>query len=173
MIILSKQSGVTIVEAMIGTMLIGTLIAATLPGVYKASRNGDIATMTHNLMTLRSNIQQRWYPAANNSFSGVNNAQLIASELVPHQMIQGGQLRTIVGTNVTVSPYSTGFTITYGQLSSEYCRGLLQAVNTSFDRILANGVEVHSPTTNKHMIPINTISTSCNKASNGITWQMY
>lgn len=135
---MTRERGVTLIELMIGVVVIGLVIAGIMIAAQKAFISGQINQTADSITQLAINIKKSYSTAPN--YAGLSTALVISAKLVPEHMIQGSALVHDLGGYLDVVPVSywvasDSFAIRAREIPSEACAKIALKLAPVFDRI--------------------------------------
>jgi len=142
-VLLKNQQGFTLLEMMMVIVISLLMMAGVFGLVSMATGNSKIKDAKQNVATLRVGIQNL-YSDQKHFYTGLDNAVIKQSKVVPDKMIKsGGNIKNVWNDDVTVAPLSgdiTSFTIEYKGVPEDAC--IKMATVNGFDKISVGGTEV-------------------------------
>lgn len=133
-----RQTGVTLVELLIGIVVIGLVIAGIMIAAQKVFVGNETNRAATSVATLASNVKG-YYDTP--SYAGLTNTVVIDANLAPQNMVSGANLVNEWGGTVTVVPATLGavannaISITYTDIPTEACAKLSTQTATNFDQV--------------------------------------
>ncbi|WP_419619818.1 PulJ/GspJ family protein, partial [Thiolapillus sp.] len=99
---MKTQRGFTMTEMVIALAVFVAATTVTLTGYAAYDRERTRQMLENQVLTLSRMIEETFYPGNGYTYVGISNATLLASGLVPDDMIKSGAIRNVYGGNVTV-----------------------------------------------------------------------
>jgi PilS N terminal len=143
--------------------ILGVAAAVTYIGQGRDSQNSNSATT--DLLTLVQNVQGVY--GINQSFSGIQNSNVISGGMAPVAIVSGSNLVNEFNGAITVASASpnTTFTVTEDGIPNSVCAKFATSSPNSLKSLTVNGTQMLPP------ISPSTVATNCQAGVNQIIFE--
>lgn len=167
---MKKQRGLTMVEIMIGMVIIAGAMAVILTQAQKLFANGKADAEGQHVISINNSING-YYKTAR-SYQTLTNTALLNAKVVPDDMkIDGTAIKNVWGGDVTVGPDAAAnnqrFWIEYNGIPRLECARLATKFGVTFERLDINGTTIFDRGANGGNLEIDpaTVAAECENGS--------
>ncbi|WP_294041028.1 type 4 pilus major pilin [Thiolapillus sp.] len=155
---MKTQRGFTMTEMVIALAVFVAATTVTLTGYAAYDRERTRQTLENQVLTLSRMIEETFYPGNGYTYVGISNATLLASGLVPDDMIKSGAIRNVYGGNVTVGASNPAqYFVAMSNIPADSCKKLVSQIKGKYERATINGQVILLT----GVVNPNTVATAC------------
>lgn len=170
----NEQSGRSMIEMLGVLAIIGVLSVGGISGYSKAMGKFKLTKAQDQISMLLMNIRTVY--ATSPDYTNLSNANAIAYNIVPADMVSGANIYNAFGGAVTLGLVgTTQFTIKFEGLAPETCRSLISSDWGKDGLVSIEGTTGGKKTIDALPLDMAEANAACSAATNGnhITWTYY